>query len=96
MRLVSGRRVGATFLSAVIERRYLLRMSDLDMAWLKSLGPEQELIARLALRDVCDRCGDDPAFKQRTDELLAGTDPRRLVHILRAAARKKMLLWAAR
>jgi hypothetical protein len=34
------------------------------------LDPRCELVYRLAIRDLCDRCRCDRKFKQRTEELM--------------------------
>jgi hypothetical protein len=37
--------------------------------YVAKLDPRRELVYRLALRGLCDRCRSDDAFTQRTDEL---------------------------
>ena len=39
-------------------------------AFVAKLDPRRELVYRLAVRDLCDRCRCDRKFKQRTEELM--------------------------
>jgi hypothetical protein len=36
---------------------------------MRGLAPRRELIYRLAIRGLCERCRGDRQFRQRTDEL---------------------------
>ena len=50
---------------------YTLDPREVD-ALVANLAPRQELVYRLALRGLCDRCRGDRAFEQRTEELMLG------------------------
>ena len=39
-------------------------------AFVAKLDPRRELVYRIAVRDLCDRCRCDRRFKQRTEELM--------------------------
>ena len=39
-------------------------------AFVRWMSPRQELVYRLAVRDVCDRCRGDRLFMKRTDALI--------------------------
>jgi len=39
-------------------------------AFVCGMSPRQELVHRLAVRDVCDRCRGDRLFMKRTDALI--------------------------
>ena len=39
-------------------------------AYLAQLDPRRELVYRIAIRDLCDRCRCDRKFRQRTEELM--------------------------
>jgi hypothetical protein len=39
-------------------------------AFVAKLDPRRELVYRIAIRDLCDRCRCDRKFKQRTEELM--------------------------
>jgi hypothetical protein len=39
--------------------------------YVRKLDPRRELVYRLAIRGLCDRCRGDRAFKARTEELMA-------------------------
>ena len=39
-------------------------------AFVAKLDPRRELVYRIALRDLCDRCRCDRKFRQRTEELM--------------------------
>jgi hypothetical protein len=59
------------------------------LAWLALLLPRQELIARLAVRGLCDRCRDDRAWRARVDELMPrfGNKAAKIGVLLREAER---------
>ena len=50
---------------------YTLDPREVD-ALVATLAPRQELVYRLALRGLCDRCRGDRVFEQRTEELMLG------------------------
>jgi len=39
-------------------------------AFVARLDPRRELVYRIAIRDLCDRCRCDRKFKQRTEDLM--------------------------
>jgi hypothetical protein len=39
-----------------------------------NLDPRRELVYRIAIRELCDRCRCDRKFKQRTEELMQRFD----------------------
>jgi hypothetical protein len=43
-------------------------------AFVAKLDPRRELVYRLAIRGLCDRCRCDRKFKQRTEELMQRFD----------------------
>jgi hypothetical protein len=40
-------------------------------AFVRGMPPRQELVYRLAVRGLCQRCRGDRQFRRRTDELLS-------------------------
>jgi hypothetical protein len=39
--------------------------------FVRPMDPRRELVYRLAIRAVCERCGSDREFRERTDALTA-------------------------
>lgn len=56
-------------------------------ALFRGLDPERELVSRLALNRLCWRCGGDPQWRTRVQELWTGVvrQPRDLQRVMRSA-----------
>jgi hypothetical protein len=56
--------------AAPVKPRFTFDPREVD-AYVAKLNPRRELVYRLAIRGLCNRCRGDRRFKARTEELMA-------------------------
>jgi hypothetical protein len=54
---------------AILHLHLTFEPREID-AFVAKLDPRRELVFRIAIADLCDRCRCDRKFKQRTEELM--------------------------